>query len=139
MAQLRWCSLTLPSSGLAFGQPLKSNVRPLPMAKRITAKNLCNSLDGLQGGIATFEEGLSEFLLSVGYPHHYEEIESARPALVRLGLYDFVKNAILESEALVRAGRYREAEMLVLQANRRLSEESGASDDLRRKYKAAND
>ena len=109
------------------------------MPKRITVKNLCNSLDGLQGGIASFEEGLSELLLSVGYPRRYEEIESAQPELVRLGLYDFVKNAILESEALVRAGSYREAEMLVLQTNRRLSEESGASDALRRMYKAAND
>jgi len=102
-------------------------------------KQFCHSLTGLQGGIALFPEGLSEFLFTVGYPGHYEEIEAIRDGLEDLGLYDLVLNAVTRSEALAREGKYDEAEMLVLEANRRLSKASGAEDDLRRIYTSAND
>lgn len=102
------------------------------MVRNLSAvKQLSASLDGLQASIATFEEGLSRFLLTDGFPMHREEVEAARGGLEDLGLYEAVKDAIDRSELLVRQGQYEEAEMLVLEANRKLSEASGANDDLR--------
>jgi hypothetical protein len=102
-------------------------------------KLFCNSLDGLQASIATFSEGLSEFLLSAGYPRYYEEIEAIRSGLEDLNLYEEVKEAIRRSEVLVRAAKYEEAELLVLETSRKVSRLSGAEEDLRHKYTAAND
>lgn len=101
-------------------------------------KQFCDSLDGLQGGIATFEEGLSEFLLTVGFPRRREELAAIRGGLEDLGLYELLRDAIDRSEALVREGKYREAELLVLDVNRKLSKASGAEDDLRKLYKPTN-
>lgn len=102
-------------------------------------KQFCNVLDGLQGGITLFKDGIDEFLLSHGYPRYKEEVETIRGGLEDLGLYELVRDAISRSEALVREGKYDEAETLVLEANRKLSKASGAEDDLRRMYKAANE
>lgn len=102
-----------------------------------SVKQFCISLDGLQGSIATFAEGLNEFLLTAGYPRYYEELEAIRTGLEDLGLYETMHEAITRSEALVREGKYEDAEMLVLEANRKLSKASGAEDDLRRMYRAS--
>jgi hypothetical protein len=61
------------------------------------------------------------------------------PGLEELGLYEVVRDAILDSEALGLAGKYEEAADIVLEATRRLSKASGAEDDLRRMYRSAND
>lgn len=98
-----------------------------------------HTLAGLQGGITLFKEGIDEFLLSHGYPRLYEELEAIRPGLEDLGLYEMMHEAIAHSEALVREGKYEDAEMLVLEANRKLSKASGAEEDLRRMYKASNE
>ena len=68
-----------------------------------------------------------------------EELESIRAELQELGLYEELRDVLTRSEALVREGQYDEAEMLVLEANRKLSKASGAEDDLRRLYTPAND
>lgn len=102
-------------------------------------KQFCRSLTGLQGSIALYQEGLSEFLFTAGYPAHYEELEAVRGGLEDLGLYEVVREAIVRSESLAKEGKYDEAEMLVLDANRKLSEASGLWDDMRRFYKASND
>jgi hypothetical protein len=102
-------------------------------------KQFCRSLAGLQASIATFAEGIDEFLLSHGYPEDYRQIEAIRGGLEDLGLYEEVLGAVKQSEVLVREGKYDEAEMLVLEMNRKLSKASGAEDDLRKMYKAANE
>lgn len=102
-------------------------------------KQFCRTLDGLQASIALFPKGLSEFLFSAGYPRYFEELEAVRCALEDIGLYEAVREAITRSEALAKEGQYRQAEILVLEVNRRLSEASGASEDMQRIYKAAND
>jgi len=101
-------------------------------------KQFCHSLDGLQASIATYAEGIDEFLLSHGYPADYKRIEAIREGLEDLGLYEEVLEAVKKSEMLVRQGRYQDAELLVLEANRKLSKASGADEDLRRTYKASN-
>lgn len=102
-------------------------------------KQFCDSLNGLQGSLALYSKGLSEFLFTAGYPRYYEEVEAIRDGLEDLGLYEVVQMAITRSEALAREGKYHEAEMLVLETNRALSKASGAENDFRRAYKAAND
>jgi len=109
------------------------------MRNATAIKQFCNTLDGLQGGITLFKEGLDEFLLSHGYPGYYEQIEAIRDGLDDVGLYEEVLGAVKESESLLREGKYREAELLVLEINRKLSKASGAEEDLRRMYKAANE
>jgi hypothetical protein len=102
-------------------------------------KQFCHALDGLQASIATFGEGIDEFLLSHGYPEDYKQIAAIRDGLEDLGLYEEVLGAVKQSEALVRDGKYREAELLVLEVNRKLSKASGAEDDLRKLYRASNE
>ncbi|NDY90852.1 hypothetical protein [Ideonella livida] len=102
-------------------------------------KQFFHTLTGLQGGIGLYKEGIDEFLLSHGYPRYKEEVEAIRDGLEDLGLYEVVRGAIDRSEVLVREGQFEEAEMLVLEANRKLSKASGVDDDLRRLYKSAND
>lgn len=116
--------------------PLSSKTK---MKKARGLKHFCRTLDGLQGSIALFPQGLSEFLFSAGYPHYFEELEAVRGALEDIGLYEAVREAITRSEVLTKEGQYRQAEMLVLEVNRQLSDASGANDDMRRTYKAAND
>lgn len=109
------------------------------MRNATAVKQFCNTLNGLQGSIALFQKGLSEFLFTAGYPRYYEELEAIRGGLEDLGLYEVVRDAIARSEALTREGKYEDAEMVVLEINRKLSKASGAEDDLRRTYTSAND
>src|SRR5205085_526024 len=95
-------------------------------------KEFCRSLAGLQASIATFAEGIDEFLLSHGYPEDYKQIEAVRDGLEELGLYEDVLGAVKQSEVLVREGKCREAELLVLEINRKLAKASGADKDLRK-------
>jgi hypothetical protein len=109
------------------------------MRSASAVKQFSHTLDGVQGGITLFKEGIDEFFLSHGYPMLYEELEAIRPGLEDLGLYETMLEVITRSEALVREGKYEEAELLVLEANRQLSKASGAEDDLRRMYTASNE
>jgi hypothetical protein len=101
-------------------------------------KEFFHTLTGLQGGIALFARGDDELLLDCGYPDCNKELEAIRNPLEELGLYELLRDAITQSEILVREGKYEEAETLVLEANRKLSKASGVEDDLRRLYKSAN-
>jgi len=93
----------------------------------------------MQGGVTLFREGLDEFFLSHGYPLLREELEEIGGGLEDLGLYEKSVMAIDSSKKLVREELWHEAEMTILEFNRELSEASGANDDLRRIYRAANE
>src|ERR1700755_1254911 len=99
-------------------------------------KHFCNTLEGLEGLLLLFPKGVDEFLFTMGYPRHHKEVEDLREDLEELGLYEVVRDAIVNSEALGLAGKYEEAANLVLEANRKLSKASGAEEDLRRLYKS---
>lgn len=109
------------------------------MRQKQALRRFCNSLDGLQGSLLLYEEGLAEFLFSAGYPRYYEEVEALRNGLEDIGLHEELPNAIRKSEELAKAGKYEEASDIVLEINRKLSELSGANEALRRIYTAAND
>lgn len=102
-------------------------------------KQFTDSLSALQGMIALFPKGGSELLLTFGYPGFYRELETIRNGLEDIGLYEIILEAIKRSELLTREGSYDEAEMIVLEANRKLSRASGRDEDFRRMYKASND
>jgi hypothetical protein len=102
-------------------------------------KQFCRSLYGMQGGVTLFREGLDEFFLSHGYPLLRKELEEIRDGLEDLNLYEKAVAAIDSSEKLVREEKWHEAQMAILEFNRELSEASGANDDLRSMYRAAND
>lgn len=109
------------------------------MRQAKATKQFCRVLTGLQGNIALFALGQDDLLLSYGYPSVRKELEAVRLGLEDLGLFAALDDAITRSEALAHQGRYDDAEMLILEANRELMKASGAEDDMRRMYKAAND
>lgn len=109
------------------------------MRQRREVKMLCSNLVGLQGNILLYPKGLSEFLFTVGFELHFNEIEAVRKGLEDLGMYEEVVGSVRESEKLALAGNFDEAAMIILEMNRKLSKLSGAEDDLRRIYTAAND
>lgn len=102
-------------------------------------KQFCVTLATLQGEIALFPKGVSQYLFELSYPKYRRDLEAIREGLEDLGMYDMVREALSQSEALARDGKYDEAETLVLEVNRKLSEASGHNDDLRRMYKSSND
>ncbi|KQW00446.1 hypothetical protein [Rhizobacter sp. Root1221] len=109
------------------------------MSSKRALKELFHSWVALQGGIALYPKGINEFLFTAGFPRHYEELEASRKALDKLGLYEILLNALTRAETLAKDGNYDDAEMVVLEAGRLLGAASGAHDDLRRLYTAAND
>jgi len=102
-------------------------------------KQFCVELATLQGEIALYPKGFSEYLFELSYPRYRKDLEAIRPGLEDLGLYEIVLEALSQSETLARSGKFDEAEDLVLEANRKLTDASGHSDDLRRMYKASTD
>jgi len=109
------------------------------MRQARATKQFCRVLTGLQGNIALFALGQDDLLLSHGYLSVRSELEAVRLELEELGLFAASDDAITRSEALAHQGHYDDAEMLILEANRKLMKASGAEDDMRRMYKAAND
>ena len=108
------------------------------MARNRAVVRFENILVGLQGGISAFGRGVSDSLLA-GYSYFYRELDNVRKPLEALGCYEMVKSAVTDAEALVKAGRFDEAEDLILNANRALMKASGTYDALRRAFRAAND
>ncbi|QRR36023.1 hypothetical protein JNX00_09275 [Hydrogenophaga sp. YM1] len=111
----------------------------LKMKNAKAVKQLFHTLAGLQGHLALFGSGADDLLLEHGYSHYKAAVEAVRADLENLGLYEVVRDAVTRSEMLSRESKYVEAEMLVLEANRKLSGASGVEGDLRHIYKAAND
>lgn len=108
------------------------------MRKAREVKRFCQILDGMQGSILLYARGVEDLLLDWGFPDCYRELEAVRPGLEDLGLYESVKAAVSESEALVRAGECDDAATRILEVNRTLSKLSGAEEDLRRIFTSAN-
>jgi hypothetical protein len=98
-------------------------------------------LEGHSGGISLYREGIDEFFLSHGYPRMYERLEQVRQDLDALGMYEQCRDALRQSEALVRHGpEHDEAAYLVLlNAIRSLMKASGAYEAMSHRWKAAND
>lgn len=98
-------------------------------------------LEGMQGNIALYRRGINEFFLSQSFPLIYERLAAIRRDLEALGMYERVRDALTQAEALVRKGpeHDEEAEMLILNANRALMQASGSYEAMRRRYSAAND
>jgi hypothetical protein len=100
-----------------------------------------NDLEGMQGGIALYRRGANEFYLSQSFPWIYERLETIRRDLEALGMYERCRDALTQAEALIKQGpeHDKEAEMLILDANRALMQASGSDETMRRRYSASND
>ena len=109
------------------------------MRQARAVKQFCRTLAGVQGTIALFALGQDDLLLDYGYPALQKELDAVRLGLEDINLYEIVRDAIARSELLLRQCKFDDAEMLILDANRQLMKASGAEDDMRRMYKAAND
>ena len=109
------------------------------MRNATAVRRFCHTLDGMQGSILLFARGADDLLLDWGFTDCYRELEAVRPGLHDLGLYETVKEAVMNAEALVRAGECSAAADMILEANRTLSQRSGADEALRCRYTSAND
>ncbi len=63
-----------------------------------------------------------------------EEIELVRKPLEKLGLYERVRQALIESEKLAKVGKFNEAEDLILETNKALMKASGTYETLQRAF-----
>jgi hypothetical protein len=109
------------------------------MSNKRSLQQLFHSWVALQGNIALYPQGINEFLFTAGFPSYYEELEANRKALEKLGLYGTLLDSLTRAETLAKEGEYDDAETVVFDATRLLGQASGAVDELRRIYTAAND
>ena len=106
------------------------------MAKK-AIRELENTLDGIQCSVSLYRRGFAEHLIPHGFAIAREKLEAARRDLEALGLYEQCRDALARSEELVKLGpdHDEEAEMLILNANRALTQASGSFDAMRKKLK----
>lgn len=100
-----------------------------------------NDLEGHSGNIFLYRKGINEFFLSHGYPRMYERLEEVRRDLEAIGMYEECRDALQESEALVRQGPENDdaAYDVLLAAIRSLMQASGTYEAMSRRWNAAND
>lgn len=111
------------------------------MKPKRTVVQFERELEGHSGCISLYREGIDEFFLSHGYPRMYERLEQVREDLDALGMYEQCRNALHQSEALVRHGPENDeaAYHVLLTAIRALMKASGSYDAMSRRWNAAND
>jgi hypothetical protein len=105
--------------------------------RKITVREFENDLEGMLGGLALYRRGIDEFYLSHGFPAIYKQLESIRSDLDTLGMYEGCRDALTQAETLIRQGPQhdQEADTLMLNALRALSQASGSFDAMKKKLK----
>lgn len=91
-----------------------------------------DALVGLQVRIAAAARGSNE--LESVYLYVRKKLTAAKSDLEEVSFFDQLVSAIDKSESLARAGRFGEAENLILEASKTLMHRSGSEDRLRRLY-----
>ena len=105
------------------------------MSKNLSIVDLENDLGGLQGLIGYYaKNGELRLLFDFAYPTSLGYIEELQSKLEMLNMYDAVKAALAQSEALARAGKYDEAEDVILEINRALMRASGTWDKMVKRF-----
>ncbi|CAM3336663.1 hypothetical protein [Polaromonas hydrogenivorans] len=107
------------------------------MGKKII-REFESSLDALQAQIGLCRKGIDETFLIDGFAWYRKKLEAARRDLEVLGMYEQCRDALARAEELVKLGpeHDEEAEMLILNANRALTQASGTHEAMRKKLKA---
>ena len=70
-------------------------------------------------------------LFDFAYPASFREMEALSSTLEKINMYEPVKAALSQSEALAREAKYEEAEVVMLEINRLLMRASGTWDKMR--------
>lgn len=89
-------------------------------------------LVGLMGVVTAARGG--EQRISTAYPYARTVLAGAEASLKKLDLYDKARHAIDESERLILAGHFDEADKLLCETAREMMERSGTNDRLRKLY-----
>ncbi|MGE4240201.1 hypothetical protein [Ramlibacter sp.] len=96
-----------------------------------------NSLDALQAQIGLCRQGVDETFLIDGFAWYRAKLEGVRHDLEILGLYEQCRDALTRAEELVELGpaHDEEAGMLILNANRALTQVSGSYAEMSKKLR----
>lgn len=105
------------------------------MSKNLTIADLENDLGGLQGLIGYYAKNNElRLLFDFAYPTSLGYTEELQPKLEKINMYDAVKAALAQSEALARAEKYEESEDVILEINRALMKASGTWDKMVKRF-----
>lgn len=105
------------------------------MSKKMSIAELENDLEGLQGVIPFYSKnGELDMLFDFAYPSSLRHMNELQPKLEKINMYEPLKAALAQSEALARDGKYEEAEKVILEINRALMRVSGTWDKMVKRF-----
>lgn len=104
------------------------------MARKMSISQFENHLVGLQGGIEILGKDNEELLFNQMFPTYQEYLTGVEIPLREIEMFEPVKSALAQSEALAREGKYEEASDVILEINRVLMKASGSWDRLEKRY-----
>ncbi|MES1196656.1 MAG: hypothetical protein ABUL58_06905, partial [Steroidobacter sp.] len=99
-----------------------------------TIADVESTLNYLLGVLSSAKKGDRRYLDGGAYKYAREVLEAAEQPLRALGMYEVTEHAINESERLILAGHFDEADNLLLSTGREMLEKSGSNDRLRKMY-----
>jgi len=102
------------------------------MSQKKSIADIEDVLVGLMGVVTATKRG--EERVSTAYPYARTVLAGAEGALKKLDLYEKARHAIDESERLILAGQFDEADKLLYETAREMMERSGTNDRLRELY-----
>lgn len=105
------------------------------MSKKMTIAEFEDDLEGLQGVIpSSAKDNELDLLFKFSYPRMVREADELQPKLEKINMYEPVKAALAQSEALAREAKYEEAEDVILEINRALMRASGTWDKMVKRF-----
>jgi len=102
------------------------------MSAKKTVKDVEDVLGYLQGIVSSTRRGEDE--MKIAYPYARTVLQEAEQPLRKLDLYEKASHAIDQSERMILAGQFDEADKLLCLTARELMEISGTNDGLRKLY-----
>jgi len=110
------------------------------MNKCVSLSRFESDLEGMSGNITLYRRGINEFYLSQ-YSWIYGQLESVRPKLEAIGMYQRCRDALQQVEVWVTQGPEHDEESvdLLLAVGRELARASGSHEKWQRRFKAQND
>ena len=97
------------------------------------------TLDGFRGAVYGHANAEDDLLFRSGFPMVRKEMESVRPGLEILGLYERIREALQKAEQLVKEGKCEEGYDTLTDAFQALMKASGTWEDMKRRYTTANE
>lgn len=99
-----------------------------------TVADVENVLEYLQSVAFQTEKGNREEFETGAHKYARDVLAAAEQPLRKLGMYEAAERAINESERLITAGQFKNADQLLLDVAREMMEKSGTNDRLRKLY-----